>query len=213
MVNILILNTKESERFPHKNEFLLKYTVDWLRNELKTIGQDYKVVYVTRENMKAQVPILNNLVHLESPDDDSISSNHRAVLGWVVEHFNPNDKFVQLQLTQPVRREGLLKDVIDKIENDNVVISYTMTRDDSWRIVDNGTLENVESRSDDIHRYLDGAIDGWTGNPEKIFDLPIRKKTWVRNMFGPIVDIDYRWEYHSDYIKGAQALCNQNEKF
>lgn len=213
-INILICDTKESERFPGKNDLLLDNTINWLLDEVQDFSEDENVHiwYISRVGSGFNDSFDFNNCHIVFSPDNSISDNHKELLQWFDESYGKQDDvYVLLQLSQPIRRNGMLREAVDKVEDDNVVLSYTMWGSNAWRVVDNGTLEHESDRDDDIHRFYDGAIYVWKGNSAKIFDLKRQKKEWVHNYVGPVCDIDHPWEYERSYIKGLKNLSKQNK--
>ena len=103
MVNIIITNTKESTRFPHKNEKLLTYTFAWLENELQHLNRaDVQVWYIMRENAKGNDYACHHPnFHIVRSPDNATSDSHRALFAWLQESIltDLNDTWVQVQLT------------------------------------------------------------------------------------------------------------------
>lgn len=213
-VHILIPDTKDSDRFPGKNDLLEKYTFDWLAEELE---DGVHVWYLLCEDDKWTGSLDSENLHVLFVPFE-IHDNHKQMLSWVTRHiceeYGNDSRFVQLQLTQPVKRSGMLKEIVDGIDENNVVLTYTLWGNYGWRLVDNGTLEYESERDNSIHRFYDGTVVAWKGlNSDRIFDLRHQKKHWVKNYTGPVCDVDYAWEYNENYVKGLQELCNQNENY
>lgn len=211
--HIIITNAKQSERFPGKNEILLDYTIDWLIEEADDTMEFW---YISREDEvfpEGRID-LNNCHILFAPENKKYD-DHKSLLEWAEIEINggKNDKFVLLQLTQPVRRKGLLQEALEVSTKDNVVVSYSEWTNEHWRTVDKGTLEFIDDRDkESSHKYYDGAIYVWQNDVKKIFDLPNQNKVWVKNGTMPVCDIDRPWQYSTDYIKGLEELVKQNEE-
>ncbi len=210
--HVIITDCKESQRFPGKNGLLKEHVAEWLMEEY--VPDNMHVWYVLREdeNFTQQVDFDNWHV-LFCPDAKEMD-DHKKLIKWIWQEIaEDDDKGILLQLTQPVRKQGLLMETEELIELDNVVVSYTEWTNEHWRMVDNGTLEFVGERDEEVsHKFFDGAVFGWQGNPEKIFDIVNQKKTWVENYIGPVCDIDRPWQYSADYIRGLGELVKQNEE-
>lgn len=77
-----------------------------------------------------------------------------------------------------------------------MVVSYVLADSPDWRCVDEGTIDKITNRSDNLHKYYDGAIYAWRGNnSDLIFDLPNADKLWICNGHQYVCDIDYEWQY------------------
>lgn len=95
--------------------------------------------------------------------------------------------------------------MLSHVDKETVVVSYCLQDNPSWRLVDRGTLEHVDERSDELHKYYDGALYAWVGaNSDAIFDLPNAKKCWLSNGHQYVCDIDYKWQY--DCFVGEDIL-------
>lgn len=221
MINIIITNTKESQRFPGKNDKLIKYTMEWLNEELNDLNDpNVHVWYFLRETMtdhKCHQYIINDNFHVVYTPDDKTSDSHRDLFDWIQSNVivDPKERFIQVQLTQPVRRKGLLKDVIKAIDDENLVLTYTQFDDMRWReIMDKGSLPWDYRQKDEKEYkcYYDGAIAGWTGDVSKLFRLYDEKvpKCWIKNTVTPVCDIDSPWQFNHNYISGLKSLAEQN---
>lgn len=214
-INIIITDTKESERFPGKNDRLAEYTFEWLLDEIQdfSTSENVHLWYILREGKGFKSHFNLDTCHIVFSPDDPTSDSHKPLLKWFEEKYGkPKDTFILLQLSQPLRRRGLLREVVDAVTQDNVVLTYTMWGSSHWRIVDNGTMEHDDERQDDIHRFYDGAVYAWQGSSGKIFDLRSQSKVWVKNYTGPVCDIDHPWEYNKEYLDGLEELARQNER-
>lgn len=212
MVHVIITNAKQSERFPGKNEILLDYTLDYVAREAPLSYNIWMVLRENDENHQGCINFGSNHV-LYAPRDEKYD-DHLTLMRWITEYINdPDGKYILLQLTQPVRRSGLLQDAVHNISEDNIVLSYTSWTDDSWRMVDDGTLDNINMRDDEmLHKFMDGSLYGWMGSPDKIFSPTKQRKVWISNGIAPVTDIDRPWQYDRQYIDGVGQLLNSNEK-
>ena len=210
--HVIICDAKESERFPGKNQILLDHTVDWLMEEADDTTEFW---YVSREDEvfpEGRIDLDN--CHILFAPKNKKYDDHKSLLEWTETEINgkSNDRYVLLQLTQPVRRKGLLQEALEASREDNVVVSYVQWTNEHWRIVDKGTLEYLDERDKEKpHRLFDGSIYVWQNDVKKIFDLPNQNKAWVANGTMPVCDIDRPWQYSTDYIKGLEELVKQNE--
>lgn len=130
---------------------------------------------------------------------------------------SPDATWVQVQLTQPVRRFGLLSDVLTAVDDKNLVLTYAEWDDLKWReVLDKGSLPWDYRQRDEkpSKRYYDGAVAAWRGDVSKLFRLYDENvpKTWVKNTMTPVCDIDSPWQYHNEYLTGLSKLANQNNK-
>lgn len=183
-----------------KNALLERYTWDWLSRE-NTDGCDIWVVYPETMPPHNAHGSIHTLAYPES-----LINDHQGVIRWTVAQIErlggrKTDRYIQLQLTQPRRRKGLLQDTLQalaKAKRKQVVVSFVQCEDSAWRKVDFGTLSSVNQRADDVlHCYYDGAIYAWTGNnSDAIFDLPNADKVWVNNGHQYVCDVDYDWQYN-----------------
>ena len=215
MVKLIVCNTKESRRFPGKNRLLAQITFDWIQEEIKDLKEPVEVYYIQREN-SLSVPLkFDNFNLVYCPDESA--DVHLEVFKWFERTYGATDAtYVQLQVTQPNKRKGLLKDILDKVTDDNMVLAYSVWDNEHWRIVDNGTLEFEDERSTSgLSKFYDGSVCAWRGPVEKLFDLKNQRKVWVENSFAPVCDVDHRFHFNSVYLTGLQTLTkqNQNEKF
>lgn len=144
-INILICDSKESERFPGKNDLLLDNTINWLLDEIQDFSEDENVHvwYIIREacgpnkcGFDGNLDFHN--CHIVFSPDDSTSDSHKELFKWFESKYGePGDVYVQPQLTQPIRRSGMLREAVDSVTQDNVVLTYTLWGSSAWRIVDN----------------------------------------------------------------------------
>lgn len=102
MINIIITNTKESVRFPGKNDKLMDYTIDWINDELNDLNDpNVHVWYFLRETMTdAQCPkfSINNHFHVVYTPDDKTSDSHRDLFDWIQSNVitGPTERFIQV---------------------------------------------------------------------------------------------------------------------
>lgn len=99
MVHFIILNCKDSSRFPGKNARLLKYTLDFVVKERELLPGS-QIWYVSDTDKKLDIPDYHHLVLQKN------EMSHLEVIRWTQNQISPadDDKMVLLQLTQPVRR-------------------------------------------------------------------------------------------------------------
>lgn len=128
---------------------MLDNTINWLLDEIQDFNEheNVHVWYILRElcgphkcGFDGKLDFDN--CHIIFSPNDSTSDTHKELLQWFEESYGKQDDvYVLLQLSQPIRRSGMLREAVDKVDNDNVVLSYTMWGSSAWRMVDNGTLE------------------------------------------------------------------------
>lgn len=186
---ISIPNTKRSNRFPNKNRLLVKYTVDWLDEELQNLPDnwDVKVIEIISDltDSVTDYPICRV--------DTDIAENHREIINFVHNKFNPHIH-IHLQLTNYNRRLGLIKDAVLALVMDeaDVVTSYCKWYDYlSWRDLTDGMFHS-EKRNEELKRYYDGGIYVFR-EPKQLFDYKC-KWSFIFNKVSPIYDIDYKEE-------------------
>lgn len=127
---VSIPNTKRSKRFPGKNKLLAASTIEWLDKEIAHLPEDWNV----------------RIIEVVSPfTDEFCTSYEKFMVSYEDDHLKLTealqksfsvDLHVHLQLTQPKRRVGLLKDCIDTLitTNADVVGTYVTWRNDyNWR--------------------------------------------------------------------------------
>jgi hypothetical protein len=114
-VKILIPNSKESVRLPNKNRMLRRYTLEWLDGELKSLDNEYQIEVIELRNSKVAVDTSEDaklgyqITALFCPD--AVSNEMRDLLEWAEMRIE-SSLIILLQLTQPMRRKGLLKDAL-----------------------------------------------------------------------------------------------------
>lgn len=184
MVHILIA-VKPSERFPNKNKILANYTIIWLLNEIAYLGEEAKVYTVGYRNELPET-LPTNWQHFEYHNED-----HQKVLEYAESIIKPKDDDILIlaQLTQPIRRRGLLKDVIESTRQGKTTITACYDSNNNWRIVDkNGRWQ---TKSKNYCLFYDGALYGWKPRHIlEVFDKDIEHSVIINYNQTPI-DIDY----------------------
>ena len=178
-VEILIPNTKESERLPNKNRVLRKYTLGYLEHELKRVQEHCKCMWRGKNNLHVQVTELRNLqVPVDTSEDgkysyeinavfcpNEVSNDMMPLLRWYDTQTNA-DIIILLQLTQPKRRDGLIVDAVNHLlkRDTELVTSYvTLPFNDAWRIC-NAACTNWNEpmrHNENVIKLYDGAIYGY----------------------------------------------------
>lgn len=193
MINIYI-TVKHSTRFPGKNKLLFPATQSWLMEELPTLTEPYKIHIV------GQVDELEGYLDGFSLVECHTGS-HRGDLEYAVEVTQPDDVSILIQLTQPVKRRGLLNDVIEHTRAYGVAITGCVY--EQWRTLD--IKGHWGNKDDKTHVVMhDGALYGWMpGRLGDIFDHDATHAV-VINHNGLPVDIDYKEDLLPVYdtIKG-----------
>lgn len=103
----IIIPVKKSTRFPGKNGLLAKYTFDWLSKELEENQYNLFVVGDLSEldNIPKNAKLINTAC--KSQRDD------------LLQCMSEDGIYVELQLTQPSRRPGLLWEAVHTFINGN----------------------------------------------------------------------------------------------
>lgn len=184
MIHVLICN-KPSTRFPGKNELLFDYTYIWLLGELSLIDEECSV-YTVGKRLNVDTP--RAWTHINTP-----CNNHHEDIRMAMEAINADDSdvYVLPQLTQPLRRRGLLSEAIDKMREFGLpVISASRSRIDEWRELD--MLGRWKKQDASGKRLIyDGALYVWNNkNFKHVFDNS-SPHTIVENV-DCVVDIDYK---------------------
>lgn len=226
----IIVPWKDSVRFPGKNDMLWRYTEEYIRSEIPLMASelgfkksDIHVHILTRGSCR--VPVFDCKVPfsvIEAPDtgkclyDDM--SHWRTVTSDAV---NPDCAYAMLQVTQPVRRKGMLVDAVNMLSSTDIelVRSYCKCEDDRWRVImsdgkpfDFGWAYTHHTHGKGPVEMYDGALYAAAGGCIKWLTNEYVRDGWVYNYTGPVLDIDYPHEYNDMYIRGIQALANQNTK-
>ena len=229
-VEIVLPNTKESERLPNKNRILRKYTLDYLEHELKRVKEQCKCMWRGKNNLHVEVVELRNEnVHVDTSEDgkysfeikpmfapNEASHDMQPLMAWYDAHTNA-DVVIQLLLTQPKRRAGLIVDAVNYLLtcDTRLVTSYvTLAFNDAWRICNpqtNNWNEDLRNKEQVIKMY-DGAIYGYVHftddatqsqytdyfkpkkeniNSNLLWNFE-RDKYMIENYRGDVTDIDYK---------------------
>lgn len=185
MANIHVLITVHpSNRFPGKNRMLAPYSFVWLLNECAYIDHNVQVYTVgTRTELPLRLPI--NWKHIELKN-----YSHSALVLEAEEHIKPNkdDVMVLVQLTQPVRDQGLLEDVVNEILSGYTsCTTVTACENLSWR-----NISDKIGKTDELIQLQNGQLYAWRpGHSDEIFDISkIGTFVPVNTKWG-IVDINY----------------------
>lgn len=127
---LAIIPVKESTRFPHKNRLLASYTFKWLEDELKYTSEEDISVDVVVAGKEGEIPELPERVLFVDTPCVAIKDD----LNIVESKFAGYDCYLLLQLTQPVRYSGMLRDaIILCLSSGKPTISATLKQDESWR--------------------------------------------------------------------------------
>lgn len=203
-VVILIPWLKDSKRFPGKNGLLWKYTWTWLERELRETLM--KGLRVTVRVLVAPGKKIHGVPCLEFD-----GQGDRVPVDEVLDVLDKpeNTVFVLLQLTQPVRKRGLLFNAVSKVaaasSRGRFVESAVVWTRDVWRWEPGA--KQIDAR-EDLEVIYDGALYAWQGNHCTIWDG--KEPLPVLNYRGPVVDVDYEFQFCPEYIRGVQRLCDKN---
>lgn len=183
MVHIFI-TVKPSTRLPGKNARLAGYTIAWLAMELLYTTEPVRVYTVgARSELPARLP--TNWRHIEC-----LTGTHRGDLEQAERAAAPaaGDVCILVQLTQPLRRCGLLADVVEQTRSHGCAVTVCNGRQDDWRtILPGGRWQQTKGQRVALH---DGALYGW--QPGKAADIftPCTPHAVVVNYTGQPVDVD-----------------------
>lgn len=195
-VAILIPNSKESTRCPGKNRVLRSYTLRWIEEELKDLTSHYDVsVYEIRDKSVAVDTSRDSDLSYRIHELYVSNVNEMKDLLKITDVKVMADIFVLLQLTQPVRRLGALKEVLKAVEQypSKLVTSYSEIEFESWRIIRSGNWnEQVRhSKKGNCLNVYDGAWYGWMSrNGSQIVFNREDSKKFVKNI-DQVIDVDY----------------------
>ena len=186
---ISIPNTKKSERFPGKNKLLAHHTIEWLNEELKTLPKEWEV-----EVVEIVSPWTDETITPYQKFNSGYEDDHQKSLEALQKAFKA-DVHVHLQVTQPKRRVGLLRDAVNTLltTNADVVSSYVTWKNDySWREIvktPKGHMFCHDRRSNEWKHFYDGSIYV-ARDLTKLWDYDAHWE-FVWNGHNPVVDVDY----------------------
>lgn len=215
-ITVLVPWYRQSTRCPSKNKALWPYTRDWLTRELEHMPDNWWVDVLVlgakgNSELYEDVPPLNWTYALYSQREDLQPLAGLLDAAYDNHDLHRCDALVLAQLTQPVRRKGLLRDCVDELlasEDPSKVLVRTCTywSREEWR------AEYPAAQQEDVQAYhYDGALYAWAGRPTWVGNTDDnRLAAWVHNYTGPVVDVDYKWQWCPEYIAGVQALADRN---
>lgn len=183
MIHILICN-KPSTRFPGKNELLFDYTYLWLLREARELNEEF-CVYTVGKRLNVTVP--RGWRHIDTP-----CNNHHEDIKLAMEAIEADafDAYALPQLTQPLRRRGLLIEAVDLMREYGLpVISASRETVKDWRKID--VMGKWGERGNDAIRLMyDGALYVWSNDTfGSVFDNTAPHSV-IANA-DAVVDIDY----------------------
>lgn len=188
MIHVLI-TSKESRRFPGKNGSLWEYTAAWLAAECMSSAEPVRVWFAGAVPEGAKVPAGWRVLDVHAADHHELQqAMEDAVLAECGRDGAP--VFVLAQLTQPLRRRGLLADVVYVCRAFGAAGTYCVGRLDEWRVV---SCRGWGKPRDGVCRLMDGALFAW--RPGRLEDswrpgVPYTRRGMVANYRGPVVDVD-----------------------
>lgn len=135
MIHVLI-TVKESERFPGKNRLLWGYTQAWLAQEMQSIFEPVTVWVVGEvEPFLDLVPCRWHVMRMKEGDHGRLQEKAE---GEILQQC-PADAdgmepvFVLCQVSQPLRRRGLLAEMVRGARAMGSAVSVTYVRRIGWR--------------------------------------------------------------------------------
>ena len=188
---ISIPNTKKSERFPGKNKLLAQHTIQWINQALaySDLPDDWDI-----ELVEVVSPWTDETITPYQKFNSGYEDDHQKSLEALQKAFKA-DVHVHLQVTQPQRRVGLLKDAVNTLlaTNADVVSSYVTWKNDySWREIvktPKGHMFCHDRRSNEWKHFYEGSIYV-ARDLTKLWDYDAEWQ-WVWNGHQRVVDIDY----------------------
>ena len=192
----VVITAKPSTRFPGKNKCLAPYTIAWVERERTLTAEDVQVYTVgSRSEFPEELP--ESWQHIECAE-----GSHLADLSHAENEIAPlrGDVFVLVQLTQPLRRTGLLPDIVNAVRAGRygTAVTYVVQPSTSaWRVLSaEGSWARL--KTPEPLRLLDGACFAWLpGRLPDIF-IPHTPHAAVYNYTGDVVDVDYPSDIPAD---------------
>lgn len=202
---------KASKRFPGKNLLLWPYTVRYVADSLPAVeGMFTDIVWciVARDDgdtlpdigaaaETAGIPLLVFKAHGSSHMEDMWEWSESVGV-------SDGDVVIMLQVTNPVRRPGLLRDAAEAAADGGVVRTYTRCDNVSWLALDNPD-SRPDSPSVDV---FDGALFAarggdmsWVGTRDP------RPCTYIFNYSGPVCDVDTEDQFDTGLIAALSAMA------
>lgn len=204
-IGIIICNNKDSKRNPGKNKRLYCFTADWLKREAEAITKktDFEIQII---ETRAQQNMLGDVASFELCKNAKWTlvcaepcGVHCIAAKEAMNHLQDPDVVVLLQLSNPVRRPGLLFDAVNLAAVSNrVVASCVLDYSDDWRRVRYD--KSINPRSNEKVTKIDGAMYAWNPDAVPVYEVfqPLAPKEWVLNYEGEVADVD--WRYQEDSI-------------
>lgn len=178
--------TKESVRFPGKNELLLPYTLAWLGYASMVVRDKVEIVSLGPSRPK-DLPIKIRHITIDSP-------SHKAVIEYGMQAVKAckSDIFILPQLTHPIRRPDLLAKIIEKMPaGECSAVTVTRRPSSAWRIVDpQGRWAAKNEAPLPLH---DGVLYAWRGQAglDAMFDANSPHIILETDNNWGLVDIDH----------------------
>ncbi len=203
MLHVLI-TVKPSTRYPGKNARLAGYTLAWLAWELL---HEAEPVQVWTVGARAELPELLPPAwrHIECA-----TGSHRGDIEHAEAVICPaaGDVLVLAQLTQPLRRRGLLHEVAACTREHGCTVTGCLGRQDDWRTLgEGGRWQPQKGQRVLLH---DGALYGWLPGKVGAIFTPGAEHGVVINYAGQPVDVDEAADMPLDLPGGfMRLLLNQ----
>lgn len=188
MIHVFV-TAHESVRFPGKNGRLWDYTAAWLAAEAAGSAEPVRVWFGGDVPEGVRVPGWWGVLRMRADDHHVLQGRmERAVLRRCGAEGEP--VFVLAQLTQPLRRRGLLGDVAASCRTFGAAATYCPGRDHGWRRV---SAEGWDAPDEGRGLFFDGALFAWCrghlGDSWRP-GVPWTRRGLVCNYAGPVVDVD-----------------------
>ncbi len=185
MIHVLI-TVKESSRFPGKNRKLAPYTIAWLLSEMAYSEESVRVYTVgKRSELPLRLPV--GWKHIPTA-----CMSHREDVETAERQIQPaaGDVMVLLQVTQPLRRLGLLEQAVRCIHAGNACcVTAAEMPVANWRVVNNNGSWGVPQKGNQL--IADGQLYAWQpGRAAEIFHPQARHMIILTPHRWGMIDID-----------------------
>ncbi len=185
----LLITTHPSRRFPGKNDILARYTLDWAAAAALYCEEEVKIVHVGPE-WPVWLPV--KVQHVPTARD---SGSHLADVLQAEEVLSPalGDVLVLAQLTNPLRRVSLLREVVQEVRRTGrSVITAAVQPSFEWRRTDDaGRWGDKTTACTELHH--DGSLYAWSaGRTHDIFDRSFPHSVVKTGCRWALVDVDLR---------------------
>lgn len=185
---------KASARFPGKNLLLWPYTARYVADSIPTVEGMFTDIlwYIVARDDGEQLPDTSSAedaAGIPLTVFKAHGSSHMTDMQEWSESIGvaDGDVVVMLQVTNPVRRPGLLRDAVDAAARGSIVRSYTRCDNTAWLDL-SAPGPRPSAPTIDL---LDGAVFAAQGGDMSwVGERDPRPCTYIFNYRGPVCDID-----------------------